>query len=158
RQRHRGAERRGHHAVSVTAGKQLYVNGIINGAGQVTLQGGADASGVSVWVAATYLTSGGNLVPDGQGNAQFQSGGQIQAGSNGTFSTTGADDVERDGIIGVTSNAGGHPTATTSAITATSTGGTVTAQGPLSARDSVTVNGVGINLLAGDIVQALLAG
>ena len=132
-------------SISITAGHQLYIDSFIDAGGQVVLQGGTDTSGISVFVAATYLLdTSGSIAADAHGNETFASGGEIETGLNGQISITGSQDVELDGIVGVT--------AFTSSVTVTATSGSVTVQGQLNARDSVTVGG-GVNLLAGSIVQ-----
>ena len=109
-------------SVSITAGQQLYIDGIVNAAGKVTLAGGSDFSGVSVWIVGDYdIDSGGNILPDAHGDETFVSGGQIETASGGQISISGTQDVEVDGIVGVTTNPNNVLTASTSAITVTST-------------------------------------
>jgi hypothetical protein len=126
--------------LQLTAAGQVLIDGLIASLGDLSINGGTDASGYGIIVLPTEL----DPVTE-----ERLSGGEIRNGLNGPLTLNATDGILLQGLVGSAKTEGDSILADALSITVTSTAGPVTIENRVIAQQSITVNGTGLSVLAG---------
>ncbi|MFM7055829.1 MAG: hypothetical protein ACKO2P_02790, partial [Planctomycetota bacterium] len=130
--------------VILDSAAQTLIGGLINAPDQVTVTAGVHNSGQSLVLLPIVLDSD---------ELTRVSGGEISTGVGGTIDLLGAENVLLQGAVGGVATGASGLVATTTAVTAVSTGGAVNVAGRMAAADDVRLTANEVSLLAGGSIR-----
>ncbi|MBV5304621.1 MAG: hypothetical protein JZU70_10550 [Chlorobium sp.] len=129
--------------VVITSDSQVYVDGLVKAYDELTIKGGADSTGIGIFVTP--------MVFNPSTSTNRVSGGTLDTATGGKIHLTALDAIYLSGVVGQLDV---DSKANVSQLDVTSTSKSVTVDGFVDIGDSVTVSATDMNVLAGGRIFA----